>query len=71
MLRKKALIPQLMDLGEMETEHRYLTKRLYRLDKLQALGKQVEPDLQTVLEREDVLDIAIRERLRGMAEIPG
>lgn len=69
-MRFKKMDPRLMDLGEMEKEHRYLTKRLYRLEKLQKMGKEVEPDLQNVLEREDELDIAIRQRRRGMAEIP-
>lgn len=70
MPRFKNLRPALMDLHEMETEHGYLTKRLYRLEKLQRMGKEVEPDLQAVVEREDVLDIAIRQRRRGMDEIP-
>ena len=70
MARFKELRPDLMNLYEMEEEHEYLTKRLYRLEKLQKMGKVVEPDLQTVLEREDILDIAIRERRRRMEEIP-
>ena len=70
MPRFKQLIPALMDLSEMKSEHEYLSKRLYRLEKLQRMGKEVEPDLQNVLEREDLLDIAIRQRQLGIAEIP-
>ena len=66
----KELSPRLMDLSEMENELLYLQKRLYRLRKLERLGKEVEPDLGTVSAREDILDVAVRERRLAMAEIP-
>lgn len=69
-MRFKGHPPRLMDLPEMEQEHQYLTKRLYRLEKLKRMGKDVEPDLSNATVREDVLDVAIRERRRGMEEIP-
>lgn len=66
----KQLPPDLLDLGEMEEELVYTRKRIYRLEKLMALGKEVEPDLQILIGREADLDIAVRLRRRGMAEIP-
>lgn len=66
----KALSPHLMDLPEMEKELLYQQKRLYRLRKLEKLGKSVEPDLREVFEREQDLDIAVRERRLAMSEIP-
>lgn len=64
------LVPNLMNLPEIEEELAYQTKRLYRLRKLQRLGKQVEPDMGVVAKREAELDLEVRLRQRGMAEIP-
>jgi len=69
-MRFKQLDPHLMDLEEMVVEHNYMQKRLYRLRKLERLGKVVEPILSQVAKREDVLDIAIRERRRQMVGGP-
>ena len=69
MKRWKQLDPHLLDLQEMYEEHNYLVKRLYRLEKLKRMGKDVEPDLAAVIAREHVLDIAMRERRNAMAGI--
>ncbi len=66
----RRLLPSLMDLPEIREELNYQTKRLYRLRKLQGLGHYVNPDLQSVEEREAELDLEMRLRERGMAEIP-
>lgn len=66
----KRLSPRLLNLPEMEEELNYVRKRMYRLRKLQGLGKDVNPDLQVLVDREDVLDIAVRERRLAMSEIP-
>lgn len=69
MRRWKQLDPHLLDLEEMHEEQSYLKKRQYRLDKLQRMGKNVEPDLAAVSAREHILDIAIRERRNAMSGI--
>ena len=69
-MRFKQHAPHLLDLREMVEEHNYLTKRIYRLEKLGRLGKEVEPDLGTAMARELILDVGIRERKLAMAQIP-
>lgn len=64
------LATSMMDLPEIEEELAYQSKRLYRLRKLEQMGKIVQPDLGTVEKREGALDMELRLRRRGMAEIP-
>lgn len=66
----RKLRPEMMNLPEMEIELAYQTKRLYRLRKLERMGKDVEEDLAIVLERETELDLAVRKRYIAMEDIP-
>lgn len=59
-----------MNLPEIEEELSYQTKRLYRLRKLERMGKEVQPDLGICEKREADLDMGRRDRLIHMAEIP-
>ena len=69
-MRFRDLRPELMNLPEIEEELKYQTKRLYRLRKLEKLGKGDAEETARVNEREAELDLELRNRLRAMADIP-
>lgn len=69
-MRFRGLEVDLLELAEIEAELAYQTKRLYRLEKLERWGKQVEPDLKVCRAREAQLDLERRRRRAAMEEIP-
>lgn len=69
-MRFRGLQPKLMNLPELQEELKYQAKRLYRLRKLEKLGKGDAEETARVSEREAELDLEVRNRLRSMAAIP-
>lgn len=69
-MRFRDISPEMLTLPELEEEFTYMTKRLYRLRKLQGMGKTVEPSLSEVDAREASLDMELRKRRMRMEEIP-
>lgn len=62
-MRFRHLPTNLLTQTELAEELAYYTKRLYRLQKLERMGKEVNPFLKEVFDREADLDMENRKRL--------